>query len=145
MALLRATNVTKRFGGLTAVTKMNFQIEKGEILSIIGPNGAGKTTFFNIITGIYRPEEGQIVFNGHNLIGLRPDQIAKLGISRTFQNIRLFGNLTVIEKHSCWNAYSSEAKSFSDFVAYKSFPRGRTRSRKTSSGINGVCRSEERR
>ncbi|MCS7010370.1 MAG: ABC transporter ATP-binding protein [Anaerolineales bacterium] len=97
MALLETTNVTKRFGGLTAVMKMNFKIEKGEIVSIIGPNGAGKTTFFNVITGIYRPEEGQIIFNGHNLIGLRPDQIAALGITRTFQNIRLFGNMTVIE------------------------------------------------
>lgn len=97
MALLETTGVTKRFGGLTAVMKMDFKIEKGEILSIIGPNGAGKTTFFNTLTGIYRPEEGQIIFNGHNLIGLRPDQIAALGIARTFQNIRLFGNMTVIE------------------------------------------------
>ncbi|MGC8856075.1 MAG: ABC transporter ATP-binding protein [Anaerolineae bacterium] len=97
MALLETSGVTKRFGGLTAVMKMDFKIEKGEILSIIGPNGAGKTTFFNTLTGIYRPEEGQIIFNGHHLIGLRPDQIAALGIARTFQNIRLFGNMTVIE------------------------------------------------
>jgi len=97
MALLETSGVTKRFGGLTAVMKMDFKIEKGEILSIIGPNGAGKTTFFNALTGIYRPEEGQIIFNGHNLIGLRPDQIAALGIARTFQNIRLFGSMTVIE------------------------------------------------
>jgi len=97
MALLETIGVTKRFGGLTAVMKMDFKIEKGEILSIIGPNGAGKTTFFNTLTGIYRPEEGQIIFNGHNLIGLRPDQIAALGIARTFQNIRLFGSMTVIE------------------------------------------------
>lgn len=97
MALLETIGVTKRFGGLTAVMKMDFKIEQGEILSIIGPNGAGKTTFFNTLTGIYRPEEGKIIFNGHPLIGLRPDQIAALGISRTFQNIRLFGNMTVIE------------------------------------------------
>ena len=76
---------------------MNFVIEPGQMVSIIGPNGAGKTTFFNTLTGIYKPEEGSIQFNGHNLIGLRPDQIASLGITRTFQNIRLFGSMTVIE------------------------------------------------
>lgn len=97
MPLLETTGVTKRFGGLTAVMKMDFTIEKGGILSIIGPNGAGKTTFFNTLTGIYKPEEGQIVFDGHKLTGLRPDQIAALGISRTFQNIRLFGSMSVIE------------------------------------------------
>jgi len=97
MSLVNATRVIKRFGGLTAVNKMDFNIEKGEIVSIIGPNGAGKTTFFNTITGIYKPEEGDIVFNGKSLVGLRPDQIAERGISRTFQNIRLFSNMSVIE------------------------------------------------
>ncbi len=97
MPLLNTTDIVKRFGGLTAVNKMNFHLEKGEIVSIIGPNGAGKTTFFNTMTGIYRPEEGQINFNGHSLVGLRPDQIAARGISRTFQNIRLFGSMTVLE------------------------------------------------
>jgi branched-chain amino acid transport system ATP-binding protein len=97
MALLQTTNVVKRFGGLTAVNKINFSLEKGQIASIIGPNGAGKTTFFNTLFGIYRPEEGTIDFNGATLIGLRPDQIAERGIARTFQNIRLFGSMTVIE------------------------------------------------
>lgn len=97
MSLVNATQVVKRFGGLTAVNKMEFQLEKGEIVSIIGPNGAGKTTFFNTMTGIYRPEEGHILFHGKSLVGLRPDQIAERGISRTFQNIRLFSNMTVIE------------------------------------------------
>jgi branched-chain amino acid transport system ATP-binding protein len=97
MSLVNATQVVKRFGGLTAVHKMDFKLEKGEIVSIIGPNGAGKTTFFNTITGIYKPEEGDIQFNGKSLVGLRPDQIAERGISRTFQNIRLFANMTVIE------------------------------------------------
>jgi branched-chain amino acid transport system ATP-binding protein len=76
---------------------MDFNLEKGEIVSIIGPNGAGKTTFFNTITGIYKPEEGEIIFNGKSLLGLRTDQIAERGISRTFQNIRLFSNMSVIE------------------------------------------------
>jgi branched-chain amino acid transport system ATP-binding protein len=97
MSLLNTTQVIKRFGGLVAVHKMDFQLEKGEIVSIIGPNGAGKTTFFNTMTGIYKPEEGKIIFNEKSLVGLRPDQIAERGISRTFQNIRLFSNMTVIE------------------------------------------------
>ncbi len=97
MTLLKTIDVVKRFGGLTAVNKMNFSLEKGEIVSIIGPNGAGKTTFFNTLTGIYSPEEGTIEFDNKSILGLRPDQIADRGISRTFQNIRLFSNMTVIE------------------------------------------------
>ncbi|RJP48904.1 MAG: ABC transporter ATP-binding protein [Anaerolineaceae bacterium] len=97
MALLQTHNVIKRFGGLTAVSKMNFILETGQIASIIGPNGAGKTTFFNTLTGIYSPEEGKVVFNDRSLLGLRPDQVAERGIARTFQNIRLFGSMTVIE------------------------------------------------
>src|SRR5512139_2954501 len=97
MALLETTKVVKRFGGLVAVSRMDFRIDKGEIVSIIGPNGAGKTTFFNTLTGIYQPEEGQIEFNGKSLLRHRPDQIAERGIARTFQNIRLFGELSGIE------------------------------------------------
>ena len=97
MALLQTIDVVKRFGGLTAVNKMNIALEQGQIASIIGPNGAGKTTFFNTLTGIYTPEEGAIEFNGRSLIGLRPDQVAERGVARTFQNIRLFGSMTVIE------------------------------------------------
>jgi len=97
MTLLQTTNVVKRFGGLIAVNKMTFSVDEGRIVSIIGPNGAGKTTFFNSLTGIYKPEEGQILFKGKSLIGLRPDQVAATGIARTFQNIRLFGSMTVIE------------------------------------------------
>ena len=97
MALLETKGVTKRFGGLVAVHAMDFVEEEGKIYSIIGPNGAGKTTFFNTLTGIYRPEEGVITFDGHALIGRRPDQISALAIARTFQNIRLFGTMTVVE------------------------------------------------
>ncbi len=97
MALLDAQHVTKRFGGLVAVNKVTFQIEPGMIASLIGPNGAGKTTFFNCITGFYHPEEGTIMFNGHALVGLSPDRITGFGIARTFQNIRLFSNMTAIE------------------------------------------------
>jgi branched-chain amino acid transport system ATP-binding protein len=97
MALFETKGGTKRFGGLQAVGQMDFVLDQGRIVSIIGPNGAGKTTFFNTLTGIYKPEEGHITFDGHNLVGLRSDQITSLGIARTFQNIRLFGSMTVIE------------------------------------------------
>ncbi len=97
MPLLDASKVTKRFGGLVALEKIDFVIEQNMIASLIGPNGAGKTTFFNCITGFYQPEEGSILFDGHSLVGLRPDRIAALGIARTFQNIRLFSNMTALE------------------------------------------------
>ena len=97
MILLETKGVTKRFGGLVAVNKMDYVIEQGAIASIIGPNGAGKTTFFNSLTGIYKPEEGMITFDGNKVTGLRPDQVASLAMARTFQNIRLFGSMTVIE------------------------------------------------
>lgn len=95
--ILRLENVTKRFGGLVAVNAVNFDLPAQKLVSIIGPNGAGKTTLFNIITGIYKPDEGAIRFNGHNIAGRRPDQITALGMCRTFQNIRLFHNMSVME------------------------------------------------
>jgi len=90
-------SVTKRFGGLVAVNRVSFEVRRGEILGMIGPNGAGKTTVFNMITGIYRPDEGSIRLEGRELVGLRPHDITALGIARTFQTIRLFPNLTVME------------------------------------------------
>ena len=96
MPLFEARGVTKRFGGLTALHEVDFALERG-IASIIGPNGAGKTTLFNIFTGLYVPDEGSVTFRGQPILGLRPDQITALGICRTFQNIRLFSNMTAIE------------------------------------------------
>jgi branched-chain amino acid transport system ATP-binding protein len=95
-ALFEARGVTKSFGGLTALAGVDFVLESG-IASIIGPNGAGKTTLFNCFTGLYVPEKGEVLFKGHSLVGLRSDQITALGICRTFQNIRLFGNMTAME------------------------------------------------
>jgi branched-chain amino acid transport system ATP-binding protein len=95
--ILKAHNVTKRFGGLVAVQDFDLDIEERMIASLIGPNGAGKTTFFNCVTGFYVPEEGKIQFNGTNLVGLSPDRITSKGIGRTYQNIRLFQNMTAIE------------------------------------------------
>lgn len=97
MKLLEVNNLTKKFGGLTAVNNVSFDIDKGEIVSLIGPNGAGKTTFFNMITGVYGPTEGEVVFTGEKIEGLKPNQITKVGIARTFQNIRLFESMTVFE------------------------------------------------
>jgi branched-chain amino acid transport system ATP-binding protein len=97
MAILTAHKMTKRFGGLVAVDELDVEIREQSIHSIIGPNGAGKTTLFNCITGFYRPEEGEILFDGRSLVGLLPDRIVRFGITRTYQNIRLFPNLTALE------------------------------------------------
>lgn len=95
--ILQLNGVTKRFGGLTAVQDVNLVVHQNEIVSVIGPNGAGKTTVFNLITGIYRPTSGEILLEDKPIMGLNPDQVVKRGIARTFQNIRLFNNMTVLE------------------------------------------------
>lgn len=97
MSLLVLHDVTKIFGGLIAVNDLSFTVDKGSIVGLIGPNGAGKTTVFNCITGNYKPENGVIDFEGRNITGMRPHRIVELGIARTFQSIRLFGKLPVIE------------------------------------------------
>jgi branched-chain amino acid transport system ATP-binding protein len=95
--VLEARAVTRRFGGLVAVREVDFTVGQREIRGLIGPNGAGKTTFFNCITGIFEPSSGEILFEGRRINGLPPDRITKLGIARTFQNLRLFGNMTALE------------------------------------------------
>jgi len=95
--LLEARGLGKRFGGLQALSAVSFDIRAGEIFGLIGPNGAGKTTLFNVLTGLYVPEEGQVTFRGHDLVGAAPYEVAELGLARTFQNIRLFGNLSALE------------------------------------------------
>ncbi|MBO9129069.1 ABC transporter ATP-binding protein [Bacillus sp. 165] len=97
MGVLKVTNLTKRFGGLVAVKGVDMTVKKGSITAVIGPNGAGKTTFFNMITGVYKPDEGDINLGNESLVGYKPNKISKKGIARTFQNIRLFGNITVLE------------------------------------------------
>lgn len=97
MTFFEAKQINKRFGGLLAVYNVDLTVEKGEIAGLIGPNGAGKTTFFNTITGIYPPTSGELIFNGHVISNLKPFEITKLGIARTFQNIRLFNNMTALE------------------------------------------------
>jgi branched-chain amino acid transport system ATP-binding protein len=97
MSLLQVSGLTKSFGGLTAVKDVDIRIDQGDILGMIGPNGAGKTTVFNLVTGIYRPDRGTVEFDGHSIVGMRPHGIASAGVARTFQTIRLFPNLTVLE------------------------------------------------
>ena len=97
MALLEARKITKQFGGLTAVNDLDMAIEKGVIASLIGPNGAGKTTFFNMVSGFYKPTAGHMLFAGKEIGGLRPNRVTIHGIGRTFQNIRLFANMTALE------------------------------------------------
>lgn len=97
MALLKATKLSKEFGGLKAVSNFEVTIEKGELIGLIGPNGAGKTTAFNLLTGVYEPTTGEIEFAGKSIIGLKPYQITQQGLARTFQNIRLFSELSVLD------------------------------------------------
>ncbi|MBS1248533.1 MAG: Lipopolysaccharide export system ATP-binding protein LptB [Chloroflexi bacterium] len=114
MLVLSTKNVTKRFGGLVAVNQFTYDIPEGNIYSVIGPNGAGKTTFFNCITGFYESDGGTIEFMGKVLNGKSPDQITQLGISRTYQNIRLFSNMSAVEnilvgRHPHYKAFWMEA------------------------------------
>ncbi len=96
-SLLQTIEVNKQFGGLSAVTTLNMDVQPGEIIGLIGPNGAGKTTSFNLITGVYKPTSGKILFNGKNITGMKPHAITHLGVARTFQNIRLFKEMSVLE------------------------------------------------
>jgi branched-chain amino acid transport system ATP-binding protein len=95
--LLEIRGINKRFGGLQALSDVSLTIQRGEIYGLIGPNGAGKTTLFNVLTGLYQPDEGSFVFNGHNLFRAKPHVVVSSGIARTFQNIRLFHNMTALE------------------------------------------------
>lgn len=97
MSVLKLDNVTMQFGGVIANNNLNIEVEKNKIVALIGPNGAGKTTTFNVVTGVYEPTKGDVYFNGEKINGLLPDSITKKGIARTFQNIRLFNKLTVLD------------------------------------------------
>jgi branched-chain amino acid transport system ATP-binding protein len=97
MSLVQVKNLTLQFGGLTAVNDLSFEIPHNTIMSVIGPNGAGKTSVFNMITGFYRPTKGEILFDGVNIVGKKPSQITQMGMARTFQNLRLFPTLSVLE------------------------------------------------
>jgi branched-chain amino acid transport system ATP-binding protein len=114
MALLSLRDATKSFGGLTAVKNLTLDVDPGSIISLIGPNGAGKSTVFNLITGIYRPTSGSIEFDGRSIGGLKPNAVAEAGIMRTFQNIRLFAFMTVLENVMVGRHVRMHAKPWDD-------------------------------
>ncbi|MDU5082043.1 ABC transporter ATP-binding protein [uncultured Tissierella sp.] len=125
--MLKIDNVTMRFGGIIAVNNFTADIKDGEIVGLIGPNGAGKTTVFNVVTGVYKPTEGQVIFNPGGSEGiisdLRPDQIAKLGICRTFQNIRLFKELSVLDNVFIGNHLRLKSGIFSSVLRLPNYNR----------------------
>lgn len=118
--MLKIDNVTMKFGGVIAASKFNANIKKGQIVGLIGPNGAGKTTIFNVVTGVYKPTEGRVIFNAgdkeHIISGKRPDEIAKLGICRTFQNIRLFKDMSVLDNVFVANHLRIKSNVFSSIL-----------------------------
>ena len=132
MELLETRKLSKDFGGLLAIAHLNFHVDEGEIVSVIGPNGAGKTTFFNLITGMYPPLSGEIVFDGHNLVGLKPDKITRLGIARTFQTVRLFNNMTILENAMVAQHTRSKSGIVSAILHLPSFKKEEARIRKNA-------------
>jgi branched-chain amino acid transport system ATP-binding protein len=129
MALLSLRELTKHFGGLAAVKNVTFDVEQGSIVALIGPNGAGKSTVFNLITGIYRPTAGAIVFDGRDISGTKPNAVAQAGIMRTFQNIRLFSYMTVLENALVGRHVRMHARPWDDAV-HSGFERREERSAK---------------
>ncbi|CBZ48888.1 MAG: ABC transporter ATP-binding protein [Streptococcus sp.] len=121
MALLDVKNLTKNFGGLTAVGDVTMHLNEGELVGLIGPNGAGKTTLFNLLTGVYEPSEGSVSLDGTLLNGKKPYKIASLGLSRTFQNIRLFKDMTVLENVLVGMANQNKSHVFASFLRLPKF------------------------
>ncbi len=121
MALLDVKNLTKNFGGLTAVGDVTMELHEGELVGLIGPNGAGKTTLFNLLTGVYEPSEGTVTLDGNLLNGKAPYKIASLGLSRTFQNIRLFKDMTVLENVLVGFANRHSSHLFASFLRLPKF------------------------
>ncbi|HFI0346283.1 TPA: ABC transporter ATP-binding protein [Streptococcus suis] len=121
MALLEVKNLTKNFGGLTAVGDVTMELHEGELVGLIGPNGAGKTTLFNLLTGVYEPSEGTISLAGTILNGKAPSKIASLGLGRTFQNIRLFKNMTVLENVLIGLGNHGKSEVFASFLRLPAF------------------------
>ena len=123
MNILEVKDMTIKFGGLSAVSNFNLKMKKNQIVGLIGPNGAGKTTCFNVITGVYPPTTGKVVFDGSDITGIRPDLITKTGIARTFQNIRLFGNLNVLENVLIANHLNLKSNFISASLRFPSYIR----------------------
>ena len=125
--MLSCEALTIRFGGLAAVDSIDFKVSAGEIRGLIGPNGSGKTTLFNLISGIYKPTSGNILFEGKSIAGCRPDQVTQAGIARTFQNIRLFGDMTVWENLQVGPSLPDEAECICRHAFYRGQAERRNR------------------
>lgn len=146
--LVEAKSATIQFGGLRAVDSVDMYIDSGEIVALIGPNGAGKTTFFNLLTGIYTPTEGEITFEGKSVSGVKPHVIAHWGISRTFQNIRLFGSLSALENVMVGRHLRTKSGAIGAMFRTQRFARRRLRfSRTLRSGLISAdyCTSQMKR
>ena len=126
MSLLDIKDVTISFGGITALSSLNFHVDEGEIVSVIGPNGAGKTTFFNTITGLATPNTGDIVFEDRSIVGLDPNEITRRGIARTFQNVRLFPNMTILDNVKVSQHSRTSQRVVRTDLQYESLPAGRS-------------------
>lgn len=124
MSLLKTEGLGIQFGGLKAVDEFNFEMDKDQLYGLIGPNGAGKTTVFNLLTGVYKPTSGQIMFDGKSLLKMTPTQITQLGIARTFQNIRLFKNMSVIDNVKVGLHHSQNYSILSSIIHLPSFFKG---------------------
>lgn len=145
MAILELKNVTKKFGGLTAVGNVNIQIQEGEIYGLIGPNGAGKTTMFNLITGIYSLTEGEILYNGSRINGLQPYEIADTGVTRTFQNIRLFKTLTTYDNILTACHFNTNYSLLDAVLRNKKFKEGEALLNKQAEELMEIMALSERR
>ena len=135
--LLEVDGVTKRFGGLSALNELSFKVEDGEIVSIIGPNGAGKSTVFNVITGLYPPDKGDVLLRGQSIVGLSPNRITKAGIARTFQTVHLFPNMTVLENAMVGQHCRSKAGIFGSILRTSRVRAEETRIREFASDSLG--------
>ncbi|MCT4619773.1 MAG: ABC transporter ATP-binding protein [Marinisporobacter sp.] len=145
MKLLELQKVTKRFGGLTAVGDLSFSIEKDTIYGLIGPNGAGKTTVFNLITGIYQLSEGKILFDGKNIENLKPYQVANVGITRTFQNIRLFKNLSTYDNILTACHFHADYNLLGAILRSKSFKKGEKELEKQAKELMDILELSDRK
>ena len=135
MALLELRDISKRFGGLQALARVSMKLEDGMIASLIGPNGAGKTTLFNTLTGLYRPDAGEIRFQERSLVGMSPDRITGAGIRRTFQNIRLFGQMTVLDNVLVGMHSRLRTGLFDIFLASKTFASSEAEARRKAMAL----------
>ena len=133
--LLDIQQLSVTFGGLHALKDLNFHVDEGEIVGVIGPNGAGKTTFFNMISGMVRPTAGDILFEGESLVGLDPNQVTQRGIARTFQNVRLFANMTIAENVMV----SQHCRTSKGSGARCSIPPGSRRRKPRSASMRRKC------